>query len=371
VTSPNHSPGEPPGAKTQESATPPIASSPEAPTAKLALAESASADGEPARAAPKQTFEAVIEPQRGPPSTPETAAQPPAAVDAARDERETPPRAALAQGWLSSRSAAPVEDRSVTLALAAAPAATGSGSGAARLEQPRSDDSAARRTFVDTVPRMARQGELEVSRVLSMAASAYWPTQDRAVADAARTTRIRDEASLVRTTAPAEARRLHDRAHAAFASGRNVSEALDLQQRAFAANPRDPEIAGFLSVLYLRLTPSQPERARQLALIALTARAPQYATTRIEDWYTLAAASALSGREADARNALFVTLTLSASLERTCVTAWNMFANYGERMRGPVDAVLYRVHTRGHSDSSPWCAWPPVWSTPPRLAGSG
>jgi len=45
-------------------------------------------------------------------------------------------------------------------------------------------------------------------------------------------------------------------------------------------------------------------------------------------------------------------------------------ANYGERLRAPVEAMLYRVHSRGHSYTSPWCAWPPDWSSPPRLAGS-
>ena len=68
----------------------------------------------------------------------------------------------------------------------------------------------AHRLLADTLPR----GEAEVSRVLLMAASAYRPTQDSTVAAAARTTRIRDAASLasVRTSATVEARRLHTQA---------------------------------------------------------------------------------------------------------------------------------------------------------------
>jgi hypothetical protein len=274
----------------------------------------------------------------------------------------------------ASRSPAPVEDRSDNLSRAAV--STGSDSrnrAAVAPEQPRSDDASPQpQRVTDTVPRVARQGELEVSRVLLIAASAYRPSQDRGVADAARTTRIRDEALLPTGNGMAkEARRLHDQARAAFVSGRHVREALDLELRAFESNPRDPEIAGYLAVLHLKLTPQQPETARQFALLALTARSPQYATTRLEDWYTFAVASALAGRENDARNALFVTLALSGNVERTCVAGWDALANYGERLRGPVDAMLHRVYTRGHSVDSPWCAWPPDWSAPPRLAGAG
>ena len=224
--------------------------------------------------------------------------------------------------------------------------------------------------LADAVPRVARQGELEISRVLLIAASAYQPAQDRSLADAARLARIRGETVLSsRASASQEAQRLHREARSALASSRNVRRALDLELRAFAADPRDPEIAGGLAALYLKSRPSQPERARQLALVALTARSPTFATTRLEDWQTFAVASALSGHEADARNALFVTLALSANVERTCVSGWNALSSYGEPMRKPVEALLYRVHVRGRSVDSPWCAWPPDWSAPPRLAG--
>jgi hypothetical protein len=225
-----------------------------------------------------------------------------------------------------------------------------------------------RRSLLETVPRVAKQAEPEVARVLLLASSAYRPTQERAVADAARAMHIRDDSLLSAAATPTEARRLNNEARAAFASGRDVLEAFDLQLRAFNANPSDPEIAGSLALLYLKLAPPQPDMARQVALIAIAARGPQYTVTRMEDWNTFAVASALSGREADARNALYVTLAIAGNVERSCVAALNAVANYGEQLRRPVEAMLYRVHAQGRSYDSPWCAWPPNWSPPPRIA---
>jgi hypothetical protein len=217
-----------------------------------------------------------------------------------------------------------------------------------------------RRALLDTVPRIARRSEPEVARVLSMAASAYQPMQDKAVADAARLNRIPDDAWLrARATSPGEARRLTDQARAAFASRRNVLEAFDLQLRAFGANPRDPDVASYLAFLYLKLSPPQPDMARQIALVALTTRSLQGSATRMDDWNTFAVASALSGREVDARNALFVTLAVSGNGERTCLSALNALANYGERLRRPVEAVVYRIRAQGRGYDSPACAWPP------------
>ena len=216
-----------------------------------------------------------------------------------------------------------------------------------------------RQNLLDTVPRIARQSEPEVARVLSMAASAYQSIQDRAVVDAARLNRIPDDAWLrSRVTSPGEAQRLTDEARAAFASRRNVLEAFDLQLRAFGANPRDPEVASYLAFLYLKLTPPQPDMARQVALVALATRGSQGSAIRMDDWNTFAVASALSGRETDARNALFVTLAVSGNGERACLSALHALANYGERLRRPVEAVLYRIRAQGRYES-PACAWPP------------
>ena len=354
ITSRNRSPGNPPGYKESET--------------HVAAAEAG------AKAAPSDAPHEVLAAQVAPlaaadtPRAPANAAAPLPGT-AVAEERPNAARAATGQSLFASKSVAPVEDRSV--AMAQAPAAAAQQRSAVPVEAPRDDPVAqAQRLVSETVPVVARQGEIEVSRVLLIAASAYKPAQDRALADAARMARIRDDAILQPMRAPVsgEARRLHERARQLVAMGRS-REALDVELRAFGANPRDPEIAGQLAVLYLKASPARPDTARDLALMALTARSAQYATTRLEDWQTFAAASALSGRDADARNALFVTLALSANVEHICVAAWNAIGSYGPRMRSSVDALLYRVHMRGHSVDSPWCAYPPDWSSPPRLAG--
>ena len=231
------------------------------------------------------------------------------------------------------------------------------------------DDFAAlgRQTLRDAVPRIAARAEPQVARVLAMAASAYHLTEERAVADASRATRVPDDALSVRTIAAAEARRLNDEARAAIRLRRDVREAMELQVQAFGADPRDPEIAGNLASLYLKLTPAQPEMARQIALVALAARGPQYHSARMEDWHTFAIASALSGRESDARNALFVTLALTADVDTRCTATLNALASYGERMRKPVEAMFYRLHTQGRGIGSQACPWPPNGSVVSRL----
>ena len=66
-----------------------------------------------------------------------------------------------------------------------------------------------------------------------------------------------------------------------------------------------------------------PDAARRLALYALTLPETPYVTGRLEDWTTFAIASALVGRERDARNAFFVTLALTPTkrLRRSLSTA--------------------------------------------------
>jgi hypothetical protein len=64
------------------------------------------------------------------------------------------------------------------------------------------------------------------------------------------------------------ARELYESARAAFAAGR-TSEAIEIDLKAFAANPRDPDVAGFLAFMHLRTQPLRAETARQLALLAL------------------------------------------------------------------------------------------------------
>ena len=272
---------------------------------------------------------------------------------------------ALTAAAPATSAAAPIEDRSGAVALALAPAAA--------VPEPHLPSAAehtaaidfadqGRRTLLDRVPRLATQIEPGVARVLWLAANAYHPIQERNVADAARLVAMPDDAALrTLTLAPAEARRLNDQARV-FVARRNILEAFNSQLRAFGANPRDPEVAGNLAQLYLKLSPPQPDVARQVALVAIALRGSLFHTARAEDWHTFAVASALGGREVDATNALFVTLALAGDAERGCTAALTALAGYGERLLRPVEALFYRVRAQGRGYDSPACAWPPNWA---------
>ena len=95
-----------------------------------------------------------------------------------------------------------------------------------------------------------------------------------------------------------------------------------------------------LAFYLLKQKPAQPEAARRLALYALTLSDRQFPNGRLEDWTTLAIASALAGRERDARNAWFVTLSLAPTLDRQCRAAVAAYASHGERLRAPTEAML-------------------------------
>lgn len=218
----------------------------------------------------------------------------------------------------------------------------------------------ARRTLAETVPRSAAHAHAQIARVLWTGANAHHPAQERAVLEAAYSTGMATEGLfLAREVAASHAKRLNEEARQAFWSRRQIPEAFDLQLKAFGANPNDPEITGNLALLHLKLDPPQPERARQLALHAIAVRGPQHRTGRVEDWTTFAIASALTGREADAKHALYVSLALTRNLDRSCRAALGALAIYGERLREPVEAMLFRLHSQGRGDESPYCAWPP------------
>ena len=117
-----------------------------------------------------------------------------------------------------------------------------------------------------------------------------------------------------------------------------------------------PEIVGNLANLRLKEKPPQAEAARQLALHALTLKDDRFPTGRIEDWTTLAIANALTGRDTDARNAWFVSMTLAADLQRQCNAAVRAQATYGERLRPSVQAMLQRARSSaayGRCDVAP------------------
>ena len=212
------------------------------------------------------------------------------------------------------------------------------------------------------LPRVAQRAERLVMRVLQAAADdADGSLEDdiRAAASAIRLTP--GDPALEPGISSADARQLNAAARAAFQRRGGFYDALELQTRAFGANPLNAEVAGNLAILRLRQQPVDVDAVRQLALHALTTYDVRYLYGRIEDWTTLAIANALSGRDRDARNAWFVTLALDADPQRQCRAAINAYAMYGERLRVPVEAMLQRVRAAGRSDASPLCEWPPYW----------
>jgi hypothetical protein len=293
----------------------------------------------------------------------------PAASAVRRAPATAVPRAPLPS---DANTTAPIEDRNPIATIASAPsagAAIASRSVVVPLDLHADDDfrTQGRRILNEHVPRLARLAEPEVARVLRAAAGANLADQDRSVAGVARVAWRRDDSFLLtRPTAPTEARRLSERARTARAL-RRLDEALDFQLQAFGANPRDAEIAAELASLYLELSPPEPERARELALFALATRGAYLPSAWTGGWNALAAANAIGGRTADARNALYVTLAVSEDAEHACASALHAYANYGDRMRAPVEAMLYRAHTQGRDQVFPACAWPPP--PPPQLIG--
>ena len=226
----------------------------------------------------------------------------------------------------------------------------------------------ARRLLADTVPRVAAQTEPEMSRVLSTAAIATHPGQARLVIDAADGPWPSESAWIpVAETMPTYARRLHNEARRVMASGGDISEAINIELQAFGANPRDPDIAGYLALLHLRMNPARPETARQLALHAIVLSGSRR-STRDAEWNTFAVASALTGRDADAVRAFLAEAALTTNVDRSCQAALRAYASYGERLRGPVLALLQRVNAQGRAYDAPSCVWPPYWNVAARAA---
>jgi len=212
------------------------------------------------------------------------------------------------------------------------------------------------------MPRLAQRAERQVARVLFVAGRSEHVAGDDAIRAAAATVgRDGSDALAGLPVSAREAQRLGEAARAEYARRGGTPEALALQARAFGANPLDVEAAGNLAFLLLRQRPAQAEAARLVALHALTLRGARYPEGRIEDWATFAIASALAGRERDARNAFLVTLALAPNLERQCKAALDVYAIYGERLRAPIEAMLQSANASGRANGSAFCEWPPHW----------
>ncbi|MEO6565155.1 MAG: hypothetical protein ABIO63_03895, partial [Casimicrobiaceae bacterium] len=204
----------------------------------------------------------------------------------------------------------------------------------------------------------------EVGRVLWVAANASTPMQERSITDAVqRAWSYQPVPTTVGPIAPDVARQLAEEARQAYVNERNVRRAVDLQLRAFGANPRDPEVAGNLAFLYLKMSPAQPELSRQLVLHAMALGSLARRAARVDDWNTLAVASALTRREADAINAYYVVLALTRDLDRSCKEALTAVDNYGNNLVVPVQTMMARIRQHGRNNESAYCVWPVHWRT--------
>jgi serine/threonine protein kinase len=220
----------------------------------------------------------------------------------------------------------------------------------------------AKRTLGESVFRSAALAEADASRVMGLAATAWTPDEESVIADAARrvwTTRFVPPSGA--SLAPGVARQFDEAARRAYGEHRDINDVFGLQLRAFGANPSDPDIAGNLAFVYLKLSPPQPETARQVALHAMALRGTRLRAARPDDWTTFAIASALVGREDDARNALYVAVALTRDLDLSCRAVLSSIASYGDPMRRPVRAMMERIQAYGRTRESPYCNWPPQW----------
>jgi hypothetical protein len=224
----------------------------------------------------------------------------------------------------------------------------------------------AKRMLVNAVPRVAAQAQRDVTPVLRAAGLPPHPTQAETIAEFAYAKwTSENEWISASDLSPSYARILHSDARQALASGRGAADAANIELRAFGANPHDPEIAAYLAYLYLRADPVQSETARELALHAIAVSGSRR-STRAGDWGLLAVASALTGRENDATRALLVEVALTNDMDATCRAALSAYSRFGERLRTPVQAMLYRVHALGGAYAYPSCAWPPFWTVAAR-----
>jgi hypothetical protein len=207
-------------------------------------------------------------------------------------------------------------------------------------------DALAADLLKNRIPATALSAERRLARVLSVAAGAseFRRRGDvRMAMEAMRSASSKSPFDMpVRSD---EARRLNEAALVAYWRREDVGDAVRLQRKAFAANPLDSEVVGNLAFLQLKAQPPKAEAARQLALHSLALNDPRFPSGRIEDWTAFAIASALTGHEADARNAWFASMALASDLQHQCNNAVRAEAIYGERLRPSVQAMLQRARS--------------------------
>jgi hypothetical protein len=289
----------------------------------------------------------------------------PPAATAARVAPSTPSSGDNAYPWAvagkppGAAAAPPLLVRASTSAPAAAVPAAAPGTDARSSDVVAAAPDFAGRAndlMANHVPRLAQRAERQVARVLFVAGRSADVFGDGAILDsAAALASPAVDPVWGMTLSPGEAQWLGDAARSEYGRRGPTAQALMLQVRAFGADPLDPDVAGNLAFLLLRQKPAQPEAARRLALHALTLHGSRYPQGRLEDWATLAIASALTGRERDATNAFLVSLALAPDLDRHCRAALDAYAMYGERLRVPVETMLASVGASRRAPQAPAC----------------
>jgi hypothetical protein len=226
----------------------------------------------------------------------------------------------------------------------------------------RDDDrylSQGERALATLVPGAAAQARMRIEPVLRSAAMAHHPAYDRRVFElAAAQGGTGDGMIMAYDVAPREARRLHEDARRAYWSRRAAQEVLELQLKAFGADPNDAEIAGHLAYLHLQARPMDAERARLLALHALALRTHAYPAGRPDDWITFAVASALTRRTMEATQAFYASVAVARDVGRVCRAALHALAMHGDRLREPVEALLDRLEDQGRASGQRDCERP-------------
>ena len=204
--------------------------------------------------------------------------------------------------------------------------------------------------MANQMPRLAQRAERLVARVLFVAGRSEHVAGDDQIRAAAATVgrdgsrRARRPVGLgARSAAPRRRRARRVRAARRHAGSAGAAGARVRRRSARRRNRRQPRIPA----------PASAAGTARSGAPARDARAQlhgaRYPEGRIEDWATFAIASALAGRERDSRNAFLVTLALAPNLGRHCRAALDVYAIYGERLRAPIEAMLYSANASGRA----------------------
>jgi serine/threonine protein kinase len=138
----------------------------------------------------------------------------------------------------------------------------------------------------------------------------------------------------------------------------DLNRANIVQAKALALDPRDREIAGNLA--FYQALNQKFDSAMGLAVYSLSLPRDVNRTGRPADWQLVASMLALKGFEKESQGAFFVGLAISGNLTGFCKSLLAQQADFGEKLKAPIDTVFQRIASRGQSDTD-GCAYPPVW----------